>query len=82
MDDFGIFACDVKHERNITNHKFLDNLTEVSLEIMAKQKKVKEPNAFHILNGTLGSFTFYFFVSFFNLKIFSEKKHFSKKIST
>ena len=25
-----------------------------------KAKKIKEPNAFHILNGTLGSFTFYF----------------------
>jgi hypothetical protein len=42
MEDIGVFCCDVKHEKNITNHSFLDNCTKIDIDIMAKQKKIKE----------------------------------------
>jgi hypothetical protein len=42
MADIGVFCCDVKHERNITSHSFLNNCIEVDIKIMARQRKIKE----------------------------------------
>jgi hypothetical protein len=42
MESIDAFLCDIKHERNITNHAFLDNLKEINVSIMAKRIKSKE----------------------------------------